>query len=273
MELVLVLVILVVMYVTVRSPWAGLLTGAVLGALLAPGGDGAAILTAAGVAGAGFLLGVRARSRASPGRAILLAGAPLGLALGAWLAGDKAATRASLEEWVRLHVGDALTAAWRSALVEYLPELLPAIGILVGIGVVLLSYALAVRLFRPLGIQLRPLGRLAELRLPFGMVWSFAAALLLAVVGRGAGARWLLLAGLNLGFVHGAAFFVEGLAIGRHFLEARAMPGAMQLVFGLVALMMPMPLVVGGVGLFDLWFDFRRLTAPPASGEGPADRG
>jgi hypothetical protein len=268
MELVLVLVILVVMYATMRSVVVGLLTGVVLGAMLVPAGGRAAVFTAAGVASAGFLLGVRARSQASPARAVLLAAVPLGLALGAWLAADEAASRASLDEWVRLHVGDALTAAWRSVLVEYLPELLPAIGVLVGFGLVLLSYALAVRLFRPLGVEPRPLGRLGELRLPFAVVWSFAAALLLGVVGRGAGVRWLLLAGLNLSFVHGAAFFVEGLAIGRHVLEARAMPGPMQLVFGLVALMMPMPLVVGGVGFFDLWFDFRRLAAPPANGEG-----
>jgi hypothetical protein len=93
-------------------------------------------------------------------------------------------------------------------------------------------------------------------------------------LGRGIGVRWLLLAGLNLSLVHGVAFFVEGLAVGRHALEARAVPGPAQLVMGMLAPIMPMPLVVGAIGLLDMWFDFRRLLPPPAGEEGrPAEGG
>ena len=280
MELVLVpMIILVVMYAASRSLPAGLLAGALLTGMLAPAGGRAALVAAAGVASSGVLLGLAARGGSWAGRAsaaggVLIAAIPLAVGQGMTaMVWERDLLRERLVDLVEGQVGDAMTAEKRGELADFLLGLAPASAALIGMGLVFICYALARRVFPRLGAQVQPLGRLASLRLPFALVWSFAVALLLCVVGMGTEIRWLLLAGLNLGLVHGVAFFVEGLAVGRHALEARAMPGPAQMVLGLLALMMPMPLLVGAIGLLDLWFDFRRLLLPPASGAGPVEGG
>jgi hypothetical protein len=112
------------------------------------------------------------------------------------------------------------------------------------------------------------MGPLADLRLPFAVVWIFAASLLVCVIGQSLGPRWLLYAGLNLVVLEGAVFFVGGLAVGRHALVAREVPSLVQWILGVSLFMMPLPLVVSGVGLLDLWLDLRRLLTPPANDDG-----
>ena len=67
------------------------------------------------------------------------------------------------------------------------------------------AYALAVRFFPRLGVHVPPLAPFGQLRLPFALVWTFAAGLLLAIVGRALAMRAIFLAGVNLAIVHGAA--------------------------------------------------------------------
>jgi hypothetical protein len=274
MELVLVpAIVLVVMYATMRSPAAGLVAGAGVTALVAPTGEQSHLLFAAAVASAGLLVGWASRGRALASRAILLGAVPVALAVAVRVP-EREALEEQLDQTLRLQFGDELPPEARDQMVSLQLELIPAVAALVGVGLVFLSYAVAVRLFPRLGSQVREIGQLARLRLPFATVWSFAVSLLLCVVGRSLGPRWLLSVGINLVVVHGAAFFVEGLAIGRHALVARAIPGLVQWVLGLSALLIvPMQLIVMGLGLLDLWFDFRRLLAPPQGGDGPVEGG
>jgi hypothetical protein len=281
MELVLVpMIILVVMYAARRSLAAGLLAGAVFAGMLAPAGGRAALVAAAGVATSGVLLGLAARGGGwtggdSAAGGVLIAAIPLAVGQGVTaLVWERELLRERLMKLVEGQVGDALPPERRGELAEFLLGLAPASAALIGCAFAFGSYLLARRLFPRLGAPVRPLGQLKHLRFPFALVWSFALGLFLCVLGRGIGVRWLLLAGLNLSLVHGVAFFVEGLAVGRHALEARAVPGPAQLVMGMLALIMPMPLVVGAIGLLDMWFDFRRLLPPPAGEEGrPAEGG
>ncbi|MEE9259240.1 MAG: YybS family protein [Nitrospinaceae bacterium] len=76
--------------------------------------------------------------------------------------------------------------------------------------------------------------------------------------------------GMNVLIVVGMIYFFQGLAIIKHFLEARKVPAFFQVL--LLLLIFIQPLLIGlvvGLGVFDLWVDFRKLKAPPETP--PAD--
>lgn len=69
--------------------------------------------------------------------------------------------------------------------------------------------------------------------------------------------------GLNLFILTIAVYFLQGLAIVVHILEAKAIP--LFLWFVVFILVMTQPLIMGivaGMGLFDLWVDFRKIKSP-----------
>jgi hypothetical protein len=261
-------ILLVVMYATVRSLPAGLVMSAILtgvAAWLTRGGAPASLWNAVGVVGSGLLLGGAGRGRVPPERALFAATLPLtaALAYGA-LTWERAELARRLDEMVTFQVGESVPAEMRAEMASLLLGLAPASAAIIGYALVLAAYALAVRFFPRLGVRVAPLAPFGQLRLPFGLVWSFAAALLLAIVGRALSARGVFLTGINLAIVHGAAFLVLGMAVGQHAFAGRGMPRGMQWLAGALTLfVMPMPLFVAGVGFADLWLDFRRLSAPP----------
>ncbi|AJF06146.1 DUF2232 domain-containing protein [Geoalkalibacter subterraneus] len=54
-------------------------------------------------------------------------------------------------------------------------------------------------------------------------------------------------------------YFVQGMAVVNHFLKRRAVsPIIRSLIYFLIFIFNPLPLVVTGVGVFDLWIDFRK---------------
>ena len=85
---------------------------------------------------------------------------------------------------------------------------------------------------------------------------------------------WLLIAaGFVFSFVEGALkqvsvslliillpiYFLQGLAIVTHFFNRRQLPPFMRgLGYVLIAFLSPMPLIITGLGVFDLWIDFRK---------------
>jgi uncharacterized protein YybS (DUF2232 family) len=68
--------------------------------------------------------------------------------------------------------------------------------------------------------------------------------------------------GLNLSIAVGLAFALQGLSVVKVFLVTHGMtPGLIALLFLFTTLTMwpILPLACAGVGLMDLWLDFRRL--------------
>ncbi len=54
-------------------------------------------------------------------------------------------------------------------------------------------------------------------------------------------------------------YFLQGLAVVSNFLQRKPYPPIVRgLIYLLVFVLNPMPLVITGVGVFDLWIDFRR---------------
>nr|NIQ01033.1 DUF2232 domain-containing protein [Nitrospinaceae bacterium]NIR55072.1 DUF2232 domain-containing protein [Nitrospinaceae bacterium]NIS85481.1 DUF2232 domain-containing protein [Nitrospinaceae bacterium]NIT82319.1 DUF2232 domain-containing protein [Nitrospinaceae bacterium]NIU44537.1 DUF2232 domain-containing protein [Nitrospinaceae bacterium] len=98
--------------------------------------------------------------------------------------------------------------------------------------------------------------------LPDGMVWL----LIFAVGSQFLGEGLPRTVGLNGALVLVTLYFFQGLAIVLHILKAKAFPRFVWvIVFALIALQPMMMGLVIGIGLFDIWLDFRkvRTTTPP----------
>lgn len=96
-----------------------------------------------------------------------------------------------------------------------------------------------------------------RLRMPDGMVW-------LLILGIALITLRVVPVGLNLSIAVGLAFALQGLSVVKVFLVAHGMtPGLIALLFLFTTLTMwpILPIACAGVGLMDLWLDFRRLEA------------
>jgi uncharacterized protein YybS (DUF2232 family) len=82
--------------------------------------------------------------------------------------------------------------------------------------------------------------------------------------------------GLNGLLVLAVIYFFQGMAIISFFFQAKQIPPAIRvMLYGMIALQQMLLLAVIGLGLFDMWLDFRKLNpsgdpAPP-DGPGPSD--
>jgi hypothetical protein len=119
----------------------------------------------------------------------------------------------------------------------------------------------------------RPLPAVApfeRLRMPDGMVWLLILGLALVALRD----PRTVPVGLNLSIAVGLAFALEGLAVVKVFLVTHGMtPGLITLLFLFTALTMwpILPLACAGVGLMDLWLDFRRLEPRAKTNEQEGD--
>ena len=272
---VVVIAVLVVMAATVRSIAAGLTVGLVVVSVLAwTGGDDRLAAAGAGaVAGAGVVLGYAARGQLGRGRALVLAALPLTTAFAtSAFTTERATFEAELARWVEREAAGSVDPEFQAAMAGWLLGLVPASAGLVSFLLVLVAYGVAARVFPRWGLDVERLAPFSALALPFWVVWSFAGALLAYVAGRASGVQWLLVLGKNLGLVHGAAFFAQGLAVGRNVLRERMVPAGIQVIVAvLTVFMMPFTIAAVVIGLLDQWLDFRRLLAPPRAG--PEDGG
>ncbi|GAB4167427.1 MAG: YybS family protein [Geothermobacteraceae bacterium] len=86
------------------------------------------------------------------------------------------------------------------------------------------------------------------------LIWPLIAAGFAAALGSGP----VKVAGLNLLIVLLPAYFLQGMAIVAWFFARKGVPPFMRGAgYVLIALVNPLPLLVTGLGVFDLWVDFR----------------
>jgi len=94
-----------------------------------------------------------------------------------------------------------------------------------------------------------------EWRLPAGLIWL----LIVAGFATFAPLESLALIGRNLLAILLPLYFLQGLAVVSCYLQRKAFSPAIKgLIYALVFILNPMPLIITGVGVFDLWIDFRR---------------
>jgi uncharacterized protein YybS (DUF2232 family) len=107
------------------------------------------------------------------------------------------------------------------------------------------------------GAGFRPFG---EEKVPDHLVWSVIVGGLL-IVSREA---TLVLVGVNLLIVLTPLYAIQGLAVFRHFFQRVRVPRLLQgLSFALFAMQPLLLVAVAGVGLSDLWIDFRKIRQAP----------
>ena len=157
----------------------------------------------------------------------------------------------------RHQVADANAASERM-----LPYVLPAALFLWMALLVSAGRAVAARVAAMLGWPLLSRGRLADWRLPDAGVWVFILGLALALSPwpAAAPAAWTLLIGTGVGFCF------QGMAVVESMLLARGVPPALVVLTLLFVVFVALPLFLLttlGLGLSDVWLDYRRLEPAP----------
>ncbi|MCK6528481.1 YybS family protein [Myxococcota bacterium] len=250
--------------------------GAAAAAVAALTGQGATgLVYLLGVGSLGLLLGdMLGRTRSAAAAVGAAAGvycASLGVAggLAAWVTGDSIPERIGAASLEILRV--APTAGADLGLDEegvrevagWIARLFP--GILAA-GVVLTSW-MAVLVTRWLAGREAVPGDLARFRLPMGVMWTAMAVAMVVVLQMGPVGESVprlgpaLPVALNVMIVLGTGYLLQGIAVSTHWLRRLPLGPFTAALAGAVQAMtvLGFPLLYLLVGLFDPWFDFRRL--------------
>jgi uncharacterized protein YybS (DUF2232 family) len=171
------------------------------------------------------------------------------------------AISASLKQ---LGVSSSETTEMESNLVESVPLIVRIIpGVLVScvIGISWLNLLISRRYCRAAALDYCISDRLALWKSPEFMVWFVIAGGLLALLPVGD----LRLPGVNVLIVVGTLYFLQGLAIVAFYMERWKMPWFVKgFIYAVLFLQQFASLAIAILGLFDVWFDFRKLVKKPA---------
>jgi uncharacterized protein YybS (DUF2232 family) len=169
-----------------------------------------------------------------------------------------------LESAVRMQEQMGLPAESVSMLKEQAPQivemmlrLLPALLLLSFAFIVLINILYLGRRFPERRSEWFSLPHLREWKTPEPLVWGLIACGFALFVP---GAGMLGAVALNLLLVIGACYFAQGLAVIAYFFNKNNVPRFLRgLTYVLIIFQQIFTLLVVGLGLFDLWGDFRRL--------------
>lgn len=148
----------------------------------------------------------------------------------------------------------------RTFLLMAFPGLFFAGGLLTASGYVLLLRSLIRRWPAQLGGLTPPPFRW---ELPEFLVWAFIGAGILYLTGL----PWPQAVGLNVLIILLGLYFLQGLSIAAFLFQRFHLPRLLAAMSVMLLLFQPfLMLLVAGVGLFDVWFAFRRLSLPRSPG-------
>ena len=141
--------------------------------------------------------------------------------------------------------------------VETLLQLLPAL-VFVSLAVtVLMNVILLCRRFPERRSEWLSIGTLREWKAPEPMVWGLIACGFALFIP---GLEWSKIIAINVLVVIGTCYFAQGLAIIGFFFHKNNVPRFLRgLTYMLIFFQQIFTLLVIGLGLFDLWGDFRKL--------------
>ena len=143
-------------------------------------------------------------------------------------------------------------------IVEMMLRLLPALLFLSFAFIVLINILYLGRRFADRRSEWFSLPYLREWKAPEPLVWGLIASGFLLFLP---GAGLLGTVALNLLIVIGACYFCQGLAVIAYFFNKNNVPRFLRgLTYLLIIFQQIFTLLVVGLGLFDLWGDFRRLS-------------
>ena len=145
-------------------------------------------------------------------------------------------------------------------LVRILPAL--AVGSTLFVAWVNLLMARSVLLSRDLFFP--DFGPLNRWKVPEVLVWGVIASALLLLFP----SRAMKVIGLNGLIVFMVVYFLEGIAIVSFFFEKKQFPRFLRsTIYVFIFIQQIICLLVIGLGFFDTWLDFRRLSTPPQNSE------
>lgn len=149
-------------------------------------------------------------------------------------------------------------------LLEYVPlivRMIPGVLISGAILIAWLNLLISRRYCRTAAAEYCVVDRLTLWKAPEFFVWFLIAGGLMIILPVGD----LRLPGINVVVVMGALYFLQGLAIVAFFFERWKMPFFIKgFVYAVLFLQQFASMVVAALGLFDVWFDFRKLVKKPA---------
>ena len=189
-----------------------------------------------------------------------------------YLFGSWAATVRELRESLTQHMRSALNAYEKLGLskenldvlneqipriAETLFQLLPGLVFLSLVIVVLINVFFLCRRFPERRAEWLSNGNLREWKGPEPLVWGLIAC---GFALFAPGLEFFTVLALNLLLVIGACYFAQGLAVIAFFFHKNKVPRFLRgLTYALIIFQQILTLMVVGLGLFDLWGDFRRL--------------
>lgn len=169
--------------------------------------------------------------------------------------------------WARTEVDRALTALKQAGLPADVAQQTEKVLGEVGSKLVALYPAITVLTVAGMLLVLvlflnRRAGDILPVQVPFGS-WKVAENLIWVLIASGAGVLLFEGAGhrfaLNVLVIVAAIYFLQGLAITSYFLTVKGVPPAFRILgYFLVVASLPLRVLATGVGIFDLWIDFRK---------------
>jgi uncharacterized protein YybS (DUF2232 family) len=153
-------------------------------------------------------------------------------------------------------LSEATLQAYVQEVLGTVVQLLPAFFVLSTAAGVLLNYGVARLLWRRLGGQPLPEVRLTQWKAPEACVWVLIASGLcyfLPVPG-------MRMVGVNVLLLVSLVYLVQGLGVMVFYLNKTSVPSILRTLAYVFLVIQPLLLLgVAVFGLFDLWFDFRRI--------------
>ncbi|MEN6440587.1 MAG: YybS family protein [Syntrophobacter sp.] len=147
------------------------------------------------------------------------------------------------------------------AAVPLIVRIMPGITISCTLGICWLNMLIARRYCRTAAPHVGPMEDLTRWKAPETLVWLVIASGLVLI----APLPDLKYPALNALVVLGSIYFLQGLAIASFFLAQWKLPFFMRaLIYAVLALQQFASMATAMVGLFDMWFDFRRMVKKPA---------
>ncbi|MDP1808644.1 MAG: DUF2232 domain-containing protein [Actinomycetota bacterium] len=171
------------------------------------------------------------------------------------------------EQVLKQAAGQSQTPGLRAELdklIAVMPYILFGIAALSAIWLAWLNYFITGRLARRWGFDWTPLPEFSRWQISWVLAYGFIFGLIGSLFSRSFGAYWPVAYGVGIGLllVFGALYFVQGLAVIKFFADKNNF-GPMGTVF-IIVIGLLVQLVFQGLswlGLFDTWFDFRKLAS------------
>lgn len=147
-----------------------------------------------------------------------------------------------------------------------LVRILPSLALAGALFVTWINVLIARPLFKFRGIAYPDFGPLNRWKAPEGLVWGVITCGGVVFLTDGL----VKLLGVNGLILLMAVYFFQGIAIVSFFFEKKRFPMFLRFfLYSLIAIQQLVLLVVIGLGFFDMWLNFRKLTTEPPGGETP----